>query len=31
MKSYLENAGQDNICRVYGALTCLPPRRASPL
>ena len=22
MKSYLKNAGQDNLCRVYRALTC---------
>ena len=22
MKSYLKNAGQDKLCRVYGALTC---------
>ena len=22
MKGYLKNAGQDNICHVYGALTC---------
>ena len=29
MKSYLQNAGQDNLCRVYRALTW--PRRASLL
>ena len=24
MKNYLKNAGQDKLCRVYGALTCQP-------
>ena len=31
MKNYLKNAGQDNLCRVYGALTCQPSYEGSPL
>ena len=30
MKSYLKNTGQDNLCRVYGALTCQPSQEGQP-
>ena len=30
MKNYLKNAGQDKLCRVYGALTCQPFYEGQP-
>ena len=31
IKSYLKNACQNKLCRVYGALICQPSQEASPL